>query len=106
MSRRKRSRSRRKRSCAKSSKLLACRSSGGKRTQGKIWGRHVLARTIKLEDATNLADLPAHLANCLQRAKARTVKIDGEQVTFVGGAFRFASNLNVLSSFGFGSLFV
>jgi hypothetical protein len=55
------------------------------------------------EDLQSSALMP-HLAECLRRARARDVTVDGNRIAFKGGLFRPVSNWNVLVPFGTGEL--
>ena len=57
-----------------------------------------------ISDLVDLEALPGHLAARLNKVKAHDVTIQGNQVFFKAGMFRFVTNWNVLVPFGLGIL--
>jgi hypothetical protein len=61
-------------------------------------------RAVSLASEVDQEMLPAHLADCLRRINARTVKIDKNLISFTGGIFGEGSRWDILIPFGFGDL--
>jgi hypothetical protein len=60
--------------------------------------------TVVFDRAVDSRVLPGHLADCLRKIRASEVRVQGDQVMFEGGIFRFVTSWNVLYSFGSGNL--
>lgn len=69
---------------------------------GPLYALTTHTRALDVPHDVDLAQLPVHLANCLGKKKARSVTVEGDCVTFRGGACRWVTNWNVLVPFGFG----
>jgi hypothetical protein len=60
--------------------------------------------TVDFHDEIDTAELAAHLARSLNKARAGSVVVQGNCVMFTGGVFRWVDNWNILVPFGSGKL--
>ena len=64
-------------------------------------------KTLNIDSAVDLSNLPAHLAVRLQQIKAGTVEVNQNHVSFTGGLFGSGRNRwDILVPFGFGDVTV
>jgi hypothetical protein len=61
---------------------------------------------VRFDEAVDATRLPSHIAMCLQELKATAVVVDGNRVSFKGGAGRVVGRWNLLIPFEFGELTV
>src|SRR5664279_5151402 len=65
-----------------------------------------MAGSVGLPAEVSAPALVTHLAACLHDVDAKEVRVDGNNISFVGGFFRLVISWNVLVPFGFGDMTV